>query len=175
MSRRHARIAAVLLLVALAETTPPTAQATLSLTTTAAPTFSDNLDLGDQTQSYTVPLTASITGTSNVSGWNLTITSTQLATGGGAPHTLSTTASTVTSVTSACPGGGCINPTSSVGYPVALPAGMTPPPAVKFFVASLGTGKGTFTITPTINVNVPQNTYSGTYTSALTLAITSGP
>jgi hypothetical protein len=34
---------------------------------------------------------------------------------------------------------------------------------------------GLFTLTPTIGVFVPQNTYAGTYTSTLTIAIVSGP
>ena len=34
---------------------------------------------------------------------------------------------------------------------------------------------GKFTVTPTIGVFVPQNSYAGTYTSTLTFALVSGP
>jgi hypothetical protein len=46
---------------------------------------------------------------------------------------------------------------------------------VKFFNAAANTGMGQFTITPTIGVFVPQNTFAGTYTSTLTIAIVTGP
>lgn len=170
------KVAVVAPLVAIAiAASAPAALAALSLTTTAAPTFSDNLNLGDQTPTYTVPVTAKDTSTGNSPGWNLTITSTQLKTSGTPTHTLSTTASTITGVTRSCASGTCVNPTNSITYPVAVPAGTTAPTAVKFFNAAARTGQGTFTVTPTVAVTVPQNSFSGTYTSTLTLAIVSGP
>lgn len=150
-------------------------QATLSLSSTAAPTFSANLNSGDQGKTYTVPLTVndSRTGETAGLGWNATITSTQFLSGS---NTLPTTASTVTAVTSSCVNGGiCTLPTNSVTYPVAVPAATTPPTAVKFYNAAAATGKGTFTTTPTITVAVPQNSFAGTYTSTLTISIVSGP
>ena len=147
---------------------------TLSATTAASPSFSDNLDLGDQTQNYTVPLTVQDTrGTG--AGWNLTITSTQFSTGGVSPNTLATNASSMSGVTSACASGTCTATNNAVGYPVAVPAGAVPPTAVKFFNSAANSGMGKFTITPTIGVFVPQNSFAGTYTSTLTLAIVSGP
>ena len=147
---------------------------TLSLSTAAAPSFSDNLDLGDQTPTFTVPTTLQDTrGTG--AGSNLTITSTQYSTGGGSPSTLATNASSLTGVTSACASGTCTNPTNSVSYPVAVPAGSGPPSAVKFFNAAANTGMGKFTVTPTVGVFVPQNSAAGTYTSTLTLSVVSGP
>ena len=147
---------------------------TLSLSTSAAPSFSANLDSGDSTPTYTVPLTIQDTrGTG--AGWNATITSTQFTTGGGTPSTLATNASTLTGVTSACATGTCTNPTNSVTYPIAVPAGSTPPTAVKFFNAAANSGMGKFTNTPTIGVFVPQNSVAGTYTSTLTVSIVSGP
>ena len=68
-----------------------------------------------------------------------------------------------------------MSPTNSVTYPVGVPAGSTPPTAVKYFNAAANTGQGQFTNTPTIQVSVPANTYAGTYTSTLTLAAVSGP
>ena len=148
---------------------------TLSLSTSATPSFSANLDLGDSTPTYTVPLTIQDTRGSGA-GWNATITSTQFTTGGGSPHTLSTTASSLTGVTSSCVGGStCTNPTNSVTYPVGVPAASSPPTAVKYFNAALNTGAGQFTNTPTISVAVAANSYAGSYSSTLTLAAVSGP
>jgi hypothetical protein len=81
----------------------------------------------------------------------------------------------MTGVTSACSSGTCTNPTNAIGYPVAVPAAGTAPAAVKLFNSAANTGMGIFTITPTIQVVVPQNSYAGTYTSTVTLAIVSGP
>jgi hypothetical protein len=144
---------------------------TLSLTTSAAPTFSANLNLGDSTPTYTVPLTIQDTRGSGT-GWNATITSTQFTTGSA---TLATNASTLTGVSSVCATGTCTNPTNAITYPVAVPAAPTAPAAVKFFNAAASTGMGKFTNTPTIGVFVPQSSVAGTYTSTLTISIVSGP
>jgi hypothetical protein len=149
------------------------AQATLSVTTSAAPSFSANLNTGDQTPTYTALLTVNDTRTSGSVGWNLTITSTQFTTG---TKTLATNASTVTGVTSTCANGGiCTNPTNSISYPVSVPAAPTPPTATKIYNAASATGIGTFSITPTVGVFVPQNSFAGSYSSTLTIALVSGP
>ena len=147
----------------------------LSITTSATPSFSVTLDGTDKTPTYTVPTTVSdATATGN--GWNLTITSTQFTTGGGSPHTLATNASSVTGVANSCTGTGtCTSPTNSIAYPVGVPAASSPPAAVKYYNASANTGMGEFTNTPTVGVSVPATTYAGTYTSTLTLAAVSGP
>ena len=143
----------------------------LSLTTSAAPSFSANLDLGDSTPTYTAALAVTDTrGTG--AGWNATITSTQFTTG---TQTLATNASSMTGVTSLCASGTCTNPTNAIAYPVAVPAAPAPPTAVKFFNAAANTGMGKFTNTPTIGVFVPQSSFAGTYTSTLTLAVVTGP
>ena len=146
----------------------------LSLATSAAPTFSANLATGDQTPTYTLPLTATDT-TGTGAGWNLTITSTQFTTGGGTPHTLAANASTITGVTSACATGTCTNPTNAVSPTVGVPAAATAPTAVKFFNAAANTGLGSFTVTPTVGVFVPSSTFAGSYSSTLTVSIVSGP
>jgi hypothetical protein len=151
------------------------AQATLAATTTAAPSFTANLNSGDQAKTFTVPLTVSDTrtGASAGLGWNTTITSTQFTTG---TKTLPTASSTITAASVACLNGGlCTNPTSAIAYPIAVPAGPTAPTAVKFYAAAATTGKGVFTLTPTFSVAVPQNSFTGTYTSTLTISIVSGP
>lgn len=147
---------------------------TLSATTSATPSFSANLDSGDSTQTYTIPLTVQDTrGTG--AGWNLTVTSTTFTTGGGSPNLLSTTASSLTGVTSSCSTGTCTNPVNAQSYPVTVPAAATAPTAVKFFNTSANNGMGRFTVTPTVAVTIPQNTFAGTYTSTVTLSIVSGP
>jgi hypothetical protein len=154
----------------------PASAATLSLSTAAAPSFSASLPLGDQTPTYALPLTVQDTRSGSAAGWNLTITSTQFTTGGATPRTLATTASRATAVASACAGGAsCVSPTNAVTYPVTVPAGSTPPSAVKLDNAAAGTGTGIFTLTPTISVSVPANSYAGSYNSTLTIALVSGP
>ena len=154
----------------------PAAAATLSLSTTATPTFSASLPAGDQAPAYTLPLTILDTRTGAAAGWNLTITSTRFTTGGATPRGLATTASQATAVASACAGGAsCVSPADAVTYPLTVPAGSTPPSAVKLDDAAAGTGSGIFTITPTISVSVPANSYAGSYNSTLTIAVVSGP
>ena len=184
---RAAALTAVLTLAGLASaagadaatTANPTVTGTvtagaLSVATTAAPAFSANLASGDSTPTYTLPLTA-VDTTGTGAGWNLTVTSTQFTTGGATPHLLAANASTLTGATSACASGTCTNPTNAVTYPVVVPAGATPPTAVKFFNAAANTGLGSFTVTPTVGVFVPATTFAGSYSSTLTVSIVSGP
>jgi hypothetical protein len=161
-------------LAASATATGTLSGTTLSATTSAAPAFSANLDTGDSTPTYTIPLTTQDTrGTG--AGWNETITSTTFSTGVPNNYTLATSASTVTGVVATSGSGTNTSPTNAVTYPVSVPAGATAPTAVKFFNAAANTGMGKFTVTPTVGVFVPQNAYAGTYTSTVTVAIVSGP
>lgn len=156
-----------------------TGSVTQSISTPTIPTVT--LAGIDQTVNYTLPTTVvDATGTGN--GWNLTLTSTTFSTGGGTPHTLATDASTITSVTSSCitPESGsitCTNPTNAISYPLTVPAAASAPTPAKFFNAATATGMGKFTITPTIAIAIPANTYaSGSgYSSTLTVAVISGP
>src|SRR3954462_10569887 len=121
---------------------------TLSISTSATPSFSVTLDGTDKTGSYTVPTTVT-DATGSGAGWNLTITSTQFTTGGGSPHTLSTGASPLPGVTNSRVGGATLaHPTNSTPSPVAVPAGPSPPTAVKYFNSATNTGQGQFTNTP---------------------------
>jgi WxL domain surface cell wall-binding len=147
----------------------------LSMATSATPSFSVTLDGTDKTPTYTVPTTVTDT-TGSGAGWNLTITSTQFTTGGGTPKTLATNASTITGVTNSCTGSGtCTSPTNGIGYPIGVPAASSPPAAVKYFNAAASSGAGEFTNTPTVQVAVPASSAAGSYTSTLTLAAVSGP
>jgi hypothetical protein len=150
-----------------------TGAGSLALSNGTTASLSDTLDGTDQTVSYTVPLTVTDARGSGA-GWNLTLTSTTFSDGAG--HSLSTSASTVASVAMSCnAGGSCTNPTNAISYPVTVPAAATAPAAVKVFNSAANTGMGKFTITPTINVAIPGNSYSGSYTSTLTVAAVSGP
>jgi hypothetical protein len=147
---------------------------TLSLSTSAAPSVGVTLDGTDQAPSYAMPTTVNdATGSGN--GWNVTITSTTFTTGGGSPHLLSTSASTATGVSSSCASGTCTSPTNSISYNLAVPAGSSAPTPVKLFNAAANSGLGNFTVTPSVQVAIPANTYAGTYTSTVTLAVVSGP
>jgi hypothetical protein len=46
---------------------------------------------------------------------------------------------------------------------------------VKFFDAAANTGMGSFSITPIITVSIPANTFTGSYTSTVSVAVVSGP
>ena len=147
-------------------------------TSGASPSFSATLDGTDQTKPYSVPTTViDARGAKGVgSGWNLTITSTRFSTGGGSPSTLANNASTLTGVTNTCAAGSsCTNPSNSVTYPTGVPAGTTPPTAVKYFNAAQDTGKGRFTNTPSVDVFLPATTDAGSYSSTLTLSSVAGP
>jgi hypothetical protein len=157
----------------LALCSAPNALAAFALTSTAAPSFTLQLNGADQAANYTVPLTIDNSGIGvTLSGWNATITSTRFA---GAGRTLATTSSNLTSVAAVCASVCPSNPTNSITYPFAVPAGSTPPAAVKFFNAANSTGIGTFTVTPTIRVAIPANAYAASYTTTLTLTLAVGP
>lgn len=172
-----AALAALLLLPAGANAAAVTAQGTVSgttltATTSATPSFTADLDSGDSTPTYTIPLSLQDTrGTG--AGWNVTITSTTFTTAGA--KTLSTTASSMTGVTSSCSTGTCTNPVNAITYPLAVPAATTAPAAVKLFNTTANNGMGRFTITPTIAVSVPQNAFAGAYSSTVTVSVVSGP
>jgi hypothetical protein len=126
----------------------------------------------NQTVSTTVKLTPDDETAGHV-GWNITGTSTAFNDGSG--HTLPTTATTDTAGSAAATAGNCVMPTSSIGYPVTLPAGAGPPTAVKLYNAASGTGQGPTNVTLTFQLAVPANTFRGAYTSTWTFAAVSGP
>lgn len=129
----------------------------------------------DQTTTYSMGLTVNDARGSGA-GWNLSITSTAFTTGS---QSLSNTASSINAApTVVCGGvgGHCTSPNDGlITYPVGVPAGASAPPAVKFFDAGANTGLGKFTITPTVTIAIPGNTYAGTYISTVTIALSAGP
>ena len=147
----------------------------LSISPASTASFSANIDGGDQTPAYNIPITVldTRTGASAGLGWNLTITSTTLTTG---TASLATTATKVTGVTATCANGGiCVSPTNSTTYPVTVPAGSTAPTAVKFASVAATTGEGAFSMPASMQVSVPQNSFAGSYSSTVTIAVVSGP
>jgi putative surface cell wall-binding protein len=127
----------------------------------------------DQTTSYSLGLTV-IDPRGTGGGWNLTITSTTFTTG---THSLSTMASNINAVpVVACTSGStCTSPTNGITYPLGVPAAATAPTGVKFFDAAANTGMGSFSITPIITVSIPANTFAGSYSSTVSVAIVVGP
>lgn len=142
------------------------------LSITNAPTAAITLNDSDQTVSYI--LISNMNNTSNLLGWHLTITSTQLTNG---TNNISKTASSITGVTAVCSIGQiCTSmPQNTVTYPITLPADNPAPPAVSFFDARNATGIGTFDISAAINVIILANTYKGSYATTITVAFQSGP
>lgn len=110
--------------------------------------------------------------TGSGSGWQIDGTSTTLNSG---THTLPSTATNVTGASVTAGTNNCSLPTNSVTYPVTLPAGTTPPTAVKLFDASALTGEGPANATLDLSLSVPASSFTGTYSSTWTLTIASGP
>jgi hypothetical protein len=129
--------------------------------------------------SYTLPI-AVIDARGSGRGWNLMITSTTFKlTDSDKDHKrdrLPTNVSSITGVSVSCgTNSTCTNPTTSITYPLLVPAGTPPPPPVKFFNAAAGSGLGKFGLTLMVNVQVPANTERGVYTSTIILTIANGP
>jgi hypothetical protein len=155
------------------------AGSTLSAAGTGTPSFSLTLNGADQTSTYTLPVSVvDARGLSTGGGWNLTVTSTQFNDGAGG-HTFPATASTITGISPAptCgTGSTCTPPTNTVSNSnLALPAGSTPPTAVRYFNAANATGLGTVNVNATVSVAVPANVFAGTYSSTVTVATVAGP
>jgi hypothetical protein len=171
-------VAALLPVVALGATgTATIAAGSLGFVSTPPNvTFSATLNGLDQTVSTTQALDVG-DATGSGTGWNITATSTTFSTGGGSPHLLSTSATSLTGApTDACDASAtCTLATNSVTYPYVLPAGGTAPTATKMYNAAANTGLGNQTVTPTWRLSVPASTFAGTYTSTWTISLVSGP
>jgi len=124
--------------------------------------------------SYTLPITVTDARGSGV-GWNLMITSTMFSMTNSNGH-LPANASSITGVSKACAAKStCTLPTNSISYPLTMPAGTKPPSPVKFFNAALRSGLGVFSLVMMVNVTIPSDAESGTYTSTVYLTISNGP
>lgn len=155
---------------ALAGTLTPTATisgaAGMSMNLPSNPSISSTLDGSDQLVSWSA-LLGIVDARGTGPGWNLTVSATTFSDGGG--HTFAP--GSVASVSASCLGGSaCTGATNSITYPLTLSG-----TAAKFFNAGANSGMGQVNVTPSMNVTVPGNSYAGTYTSTVTLAVASGP
>ena len=124
--------------------------------------------------SYSLPIAVTDARGSG-KGWNLSITSTLFMTGNG-KNSLPSNASNIISVKTSCGAHStCTKPIDTISYPLVVPAGNPAPSPVKFFNASLSSGLGVFSLLMMVNVAIPANAKSGTYTSTITLKIANGP
>jgi hypothetical protein len=145
----------------------------LSLTPPSSITLPSATLTGSNTSVTTTSVLTPDDETGSLRGWDITATSTTFSNGAG--KTLPTTAATMTGATSAAASDNCSLPTNSVSYPLTVPAGSTPPAAVKVFDAAANTGAGGANVTLSIKLSVPASAYSGTYNSTWTYTIASGP
>ena len=167
-------IAAVALTVAtaalagtLTSTATVSGTAGISLNLPANPSFTDTLNGADQTVNY-APVLGVVDARGTGAGWNLQISATSFSDGAG--HTLAP--GTVTAAAQACSSGSSCTAATNSGITLPLTISGT---AAKFLNAAVNTGLGKLDITPTIAVAIPGNAYTGTYTSTVTLAATTGP
>lgn len=142
----------------------------LTETGTFGESVTTTLDGTNQTLPYTLPVQVK-DATGSGAGWNLQISGTSLSDGVTGHPALT---QQVSAASASCVSGNhCTNATSSTSpptYPVVI--GTT---AQKFFSADVNSGLGILSVSTTVQVLVLGDTYAGTYTTALTLAITSGP
>ena len=141
-------------------------------------TASLQLNGHDQTTNYTLPVLATNMLTSGTA-WHLTISSTQFTNVSNPSSKLSPSASQIVNVNTGCVADSnaeivCSHLTNNITYPLLVPAGNAAP-AVSFFQASPYTTMGSFSVIPTINVQIPGNAYAGVYSSTITVAAVSGP
>ncbi len=154
-----------------------TAGTTLSVAGATPPTFNVTLNGTDQTVNYTLPVIV-VDARGSTLGWNLTVTSTTFTDGSsGTGHSFADNASTITGVTAGCgTNSTCLLPINNVANTnLGLPGASGTP--VKYFNASsaAGAGRGTINVNATVAVAVPANVFAGSFTSTITVAISSGP
>jgi len=145
----------------------------LNLTTPTTASFpSIALNGKDQAASSSVTLTPN-DQTGSGAGWNITGASTTFT--NASSKALATTATTLTGATATAASGQCSAPTNTITYPITLPAGATPPAAVKLYDARPNTGAGPTNVSFNTQLAVSAKAYSGTYNSTWTFTIASGP
>ena len=125
--------------------------------------------------------------TGSGAGWNVNVSATNFTTGTKSLASAGSLAFTgsVGSVTSTtapdgtCGAGTCTAPVNTTTYPVNITTAASSPTPVKIFDTAANSGMGTILVgasNPTSWwLNVPANTYAGTYTSTITWQLTSAP
>lgn len=119
----------------------------------------------DQPKTFTIAQTVQYTGGQNTAGWKVQGSATTPASGGNTLPAL-----TVTAGTFACVSSCTTNPTNLITYPLTLST-----TAQTIYNADVNTGRGTFTVTSTFQLNYLANAFPGTYSSTITLAGSTGP
>ena len=138
---------------------------------TQSVTFNVTLNGKDKTANTQPQFTPSdLTGSG--AGWNIQLTSTTFTVSG---HTLSTTATVLTSTSDTTDGGSCVAPTNSVTYPITVPAAASAPTAVKVYNAAANTGKGDSSVQFNFTLSTLASAFAGHYLSTWTVTIASGP
>jgi hypothetical protein len=160
------RAAAVVLAALVAAPSAAAATFTFSVTTTS-PVTAPGITLtgDDQTKTFSIVTQVAYTGSGNTAGWNIQSSQTQPKSGTNLiPYF------TVTAGSFACSSGCTTNPTNGITYPITLSG-----TAQKIYNAAANTGRGTFNMTSTYQVNYPANAIAGTYSSTVTLTGATGP
>ena len=146
-----------------------------------------NTSLVDVTAGHTTFTVDDATGSGT--GWNVNVSATTFTAGS---HTLpaagtvaltgsSTSVTATTAPDAACyTGSTCTLPANTATtYPLAITTAASTPTPVKIFDSAAASGMGQITIGATSPaawwINVPANTYAGTYTSTFTYQLTSAP
>ena len=170
--------------IVYADSSPVTVPVKAGSLTEANPTnqVSVNFNGTIRLVTYTLPITV-IDARGSAGGWNLMVTSTKfkLTNGQDKDHDkdidkLPSHASYITGVNESCDvNSTCTSPINSISYPLLLPAGNPPPPPVKFFNATVGSGLGKILLTMMVQVKIPAPKATGTYTSTVILTIVNGP
>jgi hypothetical protein len=147
---------------------PSAAAASLTITiTTSSPVTAPGITLSgdDQSKTFTIVSQVAYTGTGNTAGWNLAGSQTQPTSG-----TRTIPYFQVTAGSFACSTGCTTSPTNSITYPITLSG-----TGQKIYNAAANTGRGTYNVTSTFQVNYPANAIAGTYASTVTLTVATGP
>lgn len=153
-------------------------------------TWTDTLTGLDQTavDSADASLTV-IDATGSGTGWNVAVSATQFTTGGDSPHTLSNSGtfdvngSDSSATATSAPGNACsasstcLVPTDSVStYPVDITTAASDPTAEAIYGAEANSGMGSIDLSDVDWwLSIPADTYSGSYTSTVTISVGSGP
>lgn len=146
------------------------------------------------TLSLSVPAAVSVTGTlgtalsfsqqmgqvqvqdnrGSLAGWTLTaLTSGNLSTGGGSPHTIALGSSNVGGPLTLSTGTiTAVAPATLVGVTSGAGGSLNPTQPVTVANALTGTGAGTYNMAPTLTLTPPGNTAAGAYTTTLTFTVT---
>ena len=110
----------------------------------------------------------------SLAGWTLSaLTSGNLTTGGGSPHTISLGSSNVGGPLTLSTGAiTAVSPAILVGVTSGPGGSLNPTQSVTVASALVGTGAGTYNMTPTVTITPPANTAAGAYSTTLTFTLT---